>query len=206
MPRLLKFPLSRKPFLPVLIPKSLGPLPNPRTNRSLTPILKLLLSTVAPFGIVIETDRPGFRWAPLNEASFQVSVYDENYVEIVRSDWLDSSHWQAPRPLKRRKRYLWQLKVRRAGSEFTVPAPPAPEARFGVLSAEAAEELARLRAHWGDSHLLLGVAYGQVGLLEDVQISDHVSQVDVTDTVSQVLGRPARNFEQWACENRQAFA
>jgi hypothetical protein len=23
-----------------------------------------------------------------NEASFQVSVYDENYVEIARSDWL----------------------------------------------------------------------------------------------------------------------
>jgi hypothetical protein len=90
-------------------------------------------------------------------------------VEIARSDWLDSSHWQAPRPLKRRKRYLWQLKVRRAGSEFTVPAPPAPEVRFGVLSAEAAEELARLRAHWGDSHLLLGVAYGQVGLLEEAE-------------------------------------
>lgn len=28
----------------------------------------------------------------------------------------------------------------------------------------------------------------------------------ITDTVSQVLGRPARNFEQWARENRQAFA
>ena len=129
------------------------------------PGVKLL----APIGIVVESDRPRFRWTRLKGASFQVSVYDERYVEIARSDWLGSSKWQAPKPLKWRERYSWQLKVRRSGSDFTVPAPPAPEARFGVLKRAAAQELARLRTQWGDSHLLLGVAYGRVGLLEEAE-------------------------------------
>ena len=124
------------------------------------------MKLIEPVGVVVETDRPAFRWAPAEGATFQVGVYDDRFAEVARSEWLHTTTWTPLAPLPRGRRYSWQLTIRREGSEFTVPAPPAPEARFRVLSAGAALDLDSLRKDFHDSHLLLAVAYQRAGLLD----------------------------------------
>jgi anti-sigma factor RsiW len=122
---------------------------------------------LGPLGIVVETQRPLFQWKPVAAAEYRVSVYNAAYDRVAVSDWTSATEWQAPSPLPRGGRYSWQLNVRLNGQEQTVPAPPAPEARFRVLDAAGEAGLASLKATAGDSHLVLGVAYAQAGMLDD---------------------------------------
>jgi anti-sigma factor RsiW len=64
-------------------------------------------------------------------------------------------------------RYSWQIHMRRGGAEITIPAPPAPEARFRILEEDERAEVARARGRWGDSHLIMGVVYASAGLLDE---------------------------------------
>jgi hypothetical protein len=116
----------------------------------------------------VESQRPLFHWKPLGHAEFQVSVYDTSYNVSAVSGWISATNqWQPPDDLRRGERYSWQVKVRYNGKEFTVPAPPQPEARFQVLGAAEEEDIARLRSQLPDSYLVLGIRYAQVGLLDD---------------------------------------
>ena len=126
-----------------------------------------VLELIAPLGIVVESQRPLFHWQSLGHAEFQVSVYDTSFNVAAASGWILATQWQPPHDLRRGERYQWQVKVRRNGEEFTFPAPPEPEARFQVLGAAEEEDIARLRSQLPDSHLVLGIRYAQVGLLDD---------------------------------------
>lgn len=123
---------------------------------------------LGPLGTVVEDPRPVFRWQPVAGATYAVSVYDASYNRIAASPPLTAAEWRIPKPLTRGERYSWQLTIRQK-VEFTLPAPPAPEARFRVLSEADEAELAQARADWGDSHLVLGVLYARVGLLDDAE-------------------------------------
>lgn len=123
---------------------------------------------LGPLGTVVEDPRPVFRWQPVTGATYAVSVYDAGYNRIAASPPLTTAEWRIPKPLARGERYSWQLTVRQK-VEFTLPAPPAPEARFRILSEADEAELTRARANWGDSHLVLGVLYARIGLLDDAQ-------------------------------------
>lgn len=125
------------------------------------------LELLAPLATVVESQRPVFRWKALAGAQYQVNVYDSQYTSVTASDWMDETHWQGSQPLSRGEAYSWQLKVRREGREFTVPVPPMPEARFQILDAAREEKISALRSEWTDSHLVLGVAYANAGLLDD---------------------------------------
>jgi hypothetical protein len=126
------------------------------------------IELIAPLGTVVESQRPVFHWNSLGSAEFQVSVYDTGFNVAATSDYmLATTQWQPPHDLRRGERYSWQVKVRHKGEEFTVPAPPQPEARFQVLGAAEEEDIARLRTQVPDAHLVLGIRYAQVGLLDD---------------------------------------
>jgi hypothetical protein len=58
---------------------------------------------------------------------------------------------------------------------------------------------AQLRQH----HVPEPLVAALVELWKDVRVEQHPV---ITDTVAQVLHRPARSFEQWARDHRQAFA
>ena len=60
---------------------------------------------------------------------------------------------------------MWQVESSAAGREVTAPVPPAPPARFTVLSAAEAGRL----AHAPVSHLVRGVLYADAGLLDDAE-------------------------------------
>jgi len=124
---------------------------------------------IGPVGIVVATQRPTLRWKPIAGAEYRVSVYGDNYAEAASSGWLRSAEWQVAKPLRRGARYSWQLSVRHNGPEFTIPAPPAPEARFLVLDAAGEAKIAQLKASGEDSHLLLGIGYAQMGALDEAE-------------------------------------
>ena len=124
---------------------------------------------LAPVGIVVEAQKPVFRWEPAAGAEYRVSVYSDSYDEIAASAWLQKSEWQITRTLQRGARYSWQVNVRRNGKEFTVPTPPAPEARFRILGAAEEAEITQLKAGRDDAHLVVGIGYAQMGALDDAE-------------------------------------
>jgi len=126
-----------------------------------------VVDLVGPVGIVVETQRPTFRWKPIAGAEYRVSLYSDSYEEVATSGWVHSAEWQVAKALNRGARYSWQLSVRHNGSEFTVPAPPAPEVRFKVLGAAGEAEIAQLKTGSTDFHVLLGIRYAQLGALDE---------------------------------------
>ena len=122
---------------------------------------------VGPVGIVVETQRPTFRWKPVAGAEYRVGVYSDSYEEVATSGWVHSAEWQVAKALQRGARYRWQLSVRHSGPEFTLPAPPAPEARFRILDAAGEAEITQLKMGGAVTHLLLGIGYAQLGALDD---------------------------------------
>ena len=123
-----------------------------------------------PVGILVETPAPLFRWKPVPGAEYQVSVYTGDFQPAASSGWIREAQWRSPIGLRRGTRYSWQLTVRRDGAEATSPAPPEPEAKFQVLDAASEDSLARLRATSNDSHLVMGIAYAQAGLLDQARL------------------------------------
>jgi anti-sigma factor RsiW len=122
-----------------------------------------------PLGVVVESQKPTLRWKPIAGAEYRVSVYSDGYDEVATGAWTSDAEWQVPKALKRGLRYSWQISVRHNGAEFTVPVPPAPEARFKVLDAAGEAEIAQLKTGGTDSHMLLGIRYAQLGALDEAE-------------------------------------
>lgn len=119
-----------------------------------------------PLSKVVEDQRPTFRWEAIPGAMYSVSVYDDAFNMVAGSGRIVASEWQPTTPLRRGMRYSWQLVVSQNGKEFTVPVPPAPEARFRVLGESEEAEISHARSQAGGSHLVLGILYARAGLLD----------------------------------------
>ena len=127
-------------------------------------------SVLEPFGSVLATDRPTFRWSPLEGATgYVVEVYDEGFKLVDSSPQLNARSWAAARALPRGKVYSWQVKALKDGREVKAPRPPAPQARFRVLDRAKADEVARARRAYPSSHLTLGLLYAEAGLLKEAE-------------------------------------
>ncbi len=127
-------------------------------------------SVLEPVGRVLLSDRPTFRWSPLDGATgYVVEVYDGQFNLVATSPQLTENSWAAPQPLKRGGVYGWQVKAIKEGQEFKSPRPPAPQAKFRILDQAKANELAQARQAYASSHLALGLLYVQAGLLEEAQ-------------------------------------
>jgi hypothetical protein len=123
-----------------------------------------------PLGTLTVTDRPVFRWQPLPGATeYAVAVFDANLNPIVASGFGPDTTWTPPSPLPRGQMFAWQVTARAKGATTTVPAPPAPPARFGVLDEPTANHLERLAADHPDSPLVLGILYAEAGALADAE-------------------------------------
>lgn len=134
-----------------------------------SPTARDSLDLLEPIGMVVESQHPIFRWTPVSGGEYRVAIYDGEFQQAAGSDWIQEPRWQSPRALRRGVRYSWQVTVRQSGRKFTVPVPPAPEAVFQVLGAAAETELAQLRNAWGESHLVMGLAYARAGLLNEAK-------------------------------------
>jgi len=128
-------------------------------------------STFAPLeptDIVVQTDRPTFRWRALEAASdYIVAVYDSRLRQVGSSGPVTGTEWTIPHSLERGVTYSWQISALKDGKTVVSPKPPLPEARFKILDQPAVETLAKLKASAGSSHLAMGVFYWKHGLLEE---------------------------------------
>jgi len=121
-----------------------------------------------PVATVVESRTPTFRWRAIDGAeSYEVTIYGGDANRIVGSGPLTETKWRITMPLERGRIYSWQVRATRRGEEVIIPPPAAPEAKFRIIDADKARELAQLRRTDARSHLMLGLAYANAGLLDD---------------------------------------
>jgi len=132
---------------------------------------------IAPVGIVMLSDRPTFRWSPLEGATaYIVEVYDNKLNQVITSGQLTGTSWTAPKSLKRGGMYSWQVTAIKGGEEFSSPRPPAPAAKFRILDGAMANELVQARSAYASSHLTLALLYTKAGLLGAAEGEFHALQ------------------------------
>lgn len=125
---------------------------------------------LVPVGTAVQTDRPTFRWQPLNGAtSYKVTVFDADFNAVAKSEDLTTTEWTPSQPLPRGEVYQWQVTALKDGKEVASPTAPAPEAKFKVLEQNKAEAIEQIKRKHSNSHLTLGVLYAQAGMLDDAE-------------------------------------
>lgn len=125
-------------------------------------------AVLAPLGTVLLTDKPAFRWSPMDGATgYVVEVYDDQFKLVATSPQLTDASWTTT--LARGKVYSWQVKAFKDGQEVTSPRPPAPQAKFRVLDQAKANEIARAKRAHGNSHLTLALLYADAGLIREAE-------------------------------------
>jgi hypothetical protein len=149
---------------------------------------------VAPVGIIVETDRPTLHWRPLGDATvYTVNLHDANFNKVATSDAQAATQWTVPQPLERGGVYSWQVIAERQGKKITTPTPPAPEARFKILEQAHADELARARKEYPNSHLVLGTLYARVGLLNEAEAE--LTALAAANPKSQLVRKLAKSVQ-----------
>lgn len=128
------------------------------------------VQVLAPRGVVVQSDRPTFRWRALEGAvDYIVRIYDSKLRDIESSGPLAGTEWKVQRPLERGVTYSWQIRATKDGKTVVSPKPPAPEARFRVLDEESAAALENARRLHSSSHLAMGVLYWKHGLIDEAE-------------------------------------
>jgi hypothetical protein len=129
---------------------------------------------LAPMDVVIETDRPKFRWQPLEGAhQYTVTIYDAKFREVGSSGPISGTEWTTPNSLERGVTYSWQISGVKDGKTIVSPKPPLREARFKILDQRTVVALAKLKKTARNSHLVMGVFYWKHGLIEESEREFH---------------------------------
>lgn len=132
--------------------------------------------------------RPTLRWTALTDADdYSVVVLDEDLRPAAGPATLPGTIWMPPAALERGRSYVWQVTARRGAQTVTAPTPPAPMARFRVIDAAAAAEIARVADAAPQAHLLLGILLAQAGARDDAAC--HLRQVPPDDAYRPVAQR-----------------
>lgn len=130
-------------------------------------------NTLVPFkptDVVLETDRPAFRWSPLEGANnYTVTIFDSKLRLVESSGPITGTEWTTSKPLERGVTYSWQISALKDGKTIVSPKPPLPEARFRILDQRAVTALAKLKGSFGSSHLAMGVFYWKHGLIDEAE-------------------------------------
>jgi hypothetical protein len=122
-----------------------------------------------PVGKVVIDSSPAFSWQAVPGAEgYVVEVFDKDFKKVAESSRLKTTNWKGA-ALARGRTYVWQVTATRAGETLKAPQRPAPEARFRIVDTKTANELAALRRSNPRSHLLLGVAFANSGLIDDAR-------------------------------------
>ena len=128
------------------------------------------LVPLEPMGVVLETDRPTFRWRALADArDYVVTIYDSRLRRVQSSGPIVGTEWTTVTPLERGVRYSWQISAVKDGQTIVAPKPPAPEARFRVLDRNEVTDLENAKRNYPGSHLAMGVLYLRYGLIDQAE-------------------------------------
>jgi hypothetical protein len=118
------------------------------------------IEPASPVGIVVESDRPSFRWK--SGEAVTVQVFDPEDTLVAESPVMTATSWTPATALPRGVTYQWQLVT---GSSLSFPAPPDPPARFHVLSAAGLANV--LAARQSGSGMEVGLLCLSEGLVQE---------------------------------------
>jgi hypothetical protein len=130
------------------------------------------LRLTRPVGTMVENGRPTLAWSALTGAhGYEVTISDvgANYRQVVASPRLRTTDWRVSTPLTRGRTYSWQVVAVTAEGQEMARSAEQGEARFRVMSLEAAEAVVKARIAHKDQHLVLGVTYAAAGLLDEAE-------------------------------------
>jgi Putative zinc-finger len=127
-------------------------------------------SLLSPIGIVVEANRPTFRWKRFSDViEYEVSVSDVSG-EVIERETVPDTDWRPATPLARGRVYHWQVRaITKDGREVKSPPVGQPDAKFSVLDQNRFDELERARKAYPDSHLVLGTIYAKAGLVNEAR-------------------------------------
>jgi hypothetical protein len=162
-----------------LLAGTLPPTMMPRELRSSGPLTLMgesqpsaRFGIVAPVATLVRDARPTFRWQSHPRArAYTVVIFTDRLERVASSGELSASRttWTPDVQLKAGTTYQWQMTALTPDGPEIAPAPPLPEARFRVLSAEQRRALDRQLADAGSSNLLRGLALTRAGVLGEAQ-------------------------------------
>jgi hypothetical protein len=125
---------------------------------------------IAPVNIVMETDRPTFRWKGLEGlATFRVTIFDEALNKVAESESLTNTQWPVTTPLQRGRTYIWQVRASANNREVVAPPPAASRVKFKVLEQAKIAEIDNAKRSYAKSHLIMGIIYADAGLLDNAE-------------------------------------
>jgi hypothetical protein len=128
---------------------------------------ELPFSLISPVGTAVSTDRPIFRWQALSNAnSYQVRVFNSNFQPVTESSWIRQTEWTPIQPLPAAT-LTWQVAAKKQNEEIISPYAPFPDAKFLVLSPKEIVKIQEMQRKYSGFHLILGVQYARLGLLDD---------------------------------------
>lgn len=149
---------------------------------------------LSPTGIVIDETRPRFFWPVVDDATYVVSIFD-NEDRVARSEPLRRTEWTPPRDLPRGRTLVWQVEASHDGVVDLIPAPPAPQAMFRIAGEREHAELAEAKRDANADPLLLAVLYARAGLRDDalreLRRVDLARHPEAARLVGTAQGRPA---------------
>ena len=124
------------------------------------------LTLLSPVERIVLSSTPTFRWNALKGAtSYTVSIYDEQGSLVASTDSLNATIWKMPQAkrLDRGKLYSWEVAATKDGEEIT------SQAKFKVLEQSKANEIMTARKAYQGFHLLVGIVYARVGLVDEAE-------------------------------------
>lgn len=155
------------------------------------PEFKLL----APTGVVVETERPAFRWSALKGASsYTVMIYDSSLNQVAASNALTTTEWTPSAALPRGRTYIWQVRAVRDGQEVVAPPAAGSRIKFKVLERAKVAEIERAERARPQSHLALGIIYAEAGLLDKAEREfDQLLKANPQSSIARKLLQSARS-------------
>jgi len=122
---------------------------------------------VAPVDRVLESQTPTLSWKPLAGAEkYSIQIFDEQFNQVAAGE-TNGTSWRPAKPLERGRVYKWQVSSTVDGKEVRSPVRPAPDAEFKVIDPASADHIAAARR--ANSHLLLGLAYADAGMVANAE-------------------------------------
>jgi hypothetical protein len=127
------------------------------------------LALLAPVATAVAEATPLFRWEAAPGAThYRVRVFTGDFQLAAESPPLSATRWRPDALLPVGETLSWQVTVTlEDDSEITAPRPPAPEARFVVLTPGEAAALSAALAELAPSRLGRAVAYAAAGCRQD---------------------------------------
>ncbi len=152
------------------LPANLAELGGSSAALAGAPTTKAGFQALAPIGTV--TAKPVLRWSADPGANGYRVNLAKNGGEPISSPILPASQtsWTPDEELSPNEIYEWEVEALRDGELLAkAPAPPEPEAHFRVLDAAGRAALEEQRAKFGESHLIMGLAFAKAGLVAEAR-------------------------------------